>query len=122
MTTAPSSDRRQHPRYTVSIKVEYSTKGMFDSNYVTNLSTGGVFIQTEKPYPMQSEIQLTFTLPEANAVIEAKGKVVWTYDIRRGTTTIVPGMGIKFIDLPKAQLALLRDYIKKLTDQGHKEI
>jgi uncharacterized protein (TIGR02266 family) len=114
MTTDSGRDRRKDPRFSVSIKVDYSTKGIFDSNYVTNLSTGGVFIRTEKPHPIQSEVQLTFTLPDIHVVIQAKGKVVWNYDIRRGTTAIVPGMGIKFIDLPSPQRALILEYIKKL--------
>jgi len=118
MPTKPERDRRKDPRFDVNIKVDYSTKGMFVSNYVTNLSKGGVFIQTDDPLPLQSQINLTFTLPEFNIKIEAKGKVTWTYDIKKGTSTIVPGMGIKFTDLATKHKTLIEDYISKLSAQS----
>jgi uncharacterized protein (TIGR02266 family) len=116
MARKTGADRRQHPRYDVKIKVDYRTMDMFLSNYVTNISKGGVFIQTENPLPLQSEIHLTLSLPELGATIEAKGKVAWTYDIKKGTSHIAPGMGIKFVDLPPQQKTLLEDYLKKLSD------
>ncbi|MBI3609856.1 MAG: TIGR02266 family protein [Nitrospirae bacterium] len=118
MTRQSGSDRRKDPRFDVSIKVDYSTKGMFISNYVTNLSKGGVFIQTENPLPIQSQINLTFTLPDININIEAKGRVAWTYDIKKGTSTIVPGMGIKFTEIADEHKALIADYIRKLSTQA----
>ncbi|MBI3811433.1 MAG: TIGR02266 family protein [Nitrospirae bacterium] len=115
MPTKSGDDRRKDRRFDVKIKVDYSTKGMFVSNYVTNLSKGGVFIQTEDPLPLQSRIHLTFTLPEFNITIKAKGKVTWTYDIKKGTSTIIPGMGIKLTDLTAKHKALIEDYIGKLS-------
>lgn len=115
MSTKSGDDRRKDRRFDVKIKVDYSTKGMFVSNYVTNLSKGGVFIQTEDPLPLQSRIHLTFTLPEFNVTIKAKGKVAWTYDIKKGTSAIIPGMGIKFTDLSAEHKALIEDYIGKLS-------
>ena len=118
MAEQSGRDRRKDPRLDVTIKVDYSTKEMFVSNYVTNLSKGGVFIQTEAPLPIQSQINLTFTLPDFNIKIEAKGKVTWTYDIKKGTSSIVRGMGIKFTDLPEQHKALIEDYISKLSTQS----
>jgi uncharacterized protein (TIGR02266 family) len=108
-------DRRKDPRFDVTIRVDYSTKDIFVSNYVTNLSRGGVFIQTDHPLPIQSEIRLTFTLPDDNIKIEAKGKVTWTFDIRKGTGHVSPGMGIRFTDLSSEQRAMIENYIKKLS-------
>lgn len=118
MGTKSGDNRRKDSRFDVTIKVDYSTKGMFVSNYVTNLSKGGVFIQTDDPLPIQSQINLTFTLPDFNVKIEAKGKVTWTYDIKRGTSTIVPGMGIKFTELADQHKALIENYINKLSTQS----
>jgi type IV pilus assembly protein PilZ len=118
MSTNSGDDRRKDSRFNVNIKVDYSTQGMFVSNYVTNLSKGGVFIQTDDPLPLQSQINLTFTLPEFNIKIEAKGKVTWTYDIKKGTSTIIPGMGIRFTDLTAKHKALIGDYISKLSTQS----
>lgn len=118
MVKKTGAERRKDTRLDVTIKVDYSTKGMFVSNYVTNLSKGGVFIQTDDPLPIQSQINLTFTLPELNITIEAKGKVTWTYDIKKGTSAIISGMGIKFTDLTAEHKALIEDYISKLSTQS----
>ncbi len=118
MVKKTGAERRKDTRLDVTIKVDYATKGMFVSNYVTNLSRGGVFIQTDDPLPIQSQINLTFTLPEFNITIKAKGKVTWTYDIKKGTSIIIPGMGIKFTDLTAEHKALIEDYISKLSTQS----
>ncbi len=118
MAEPSGRDRRKDPRLDVNIKVDYSTKGMFVSNYVTNLSRGGVFIQSDDPLPLQSQINLTLTLPELHVTIEAKGKVTWTYDIKKGTSAIISGMGIKFTDLTAEHKALIEDYISKLSTQS----
>ena len=118
MAKKTGAERRKDLRIDVNIKVDYSTKGMFVSNYVTNLSKGGVFIQTNDPLPIQSQIHLTMILPDFNIKIEAQGKVTWTYDIKKGTSSIVPGMGIKFTDLPEQHRALIEDYIKKLSSHA----
>jgi hypothetical protein len=55
------------------------------------------------------------TLPENKTVIQAKGRVVWTYDIKKGTGRIISGMGIKFIDLSIEHKAVITSYIQRLS-------
>jgi len=118
MTQSSGRNRRKDARFEVKIKVDYSTKDIFVSNYVTNLSKGGVFIETKTPLPVQSEIRLTFILPEFNVKIEAKGKVVWTYDVKKGTSKVVSGMGIKFTDLSPENKAKIEEYLMKLSQSS----
>jgi len=115
MSTPFSIEHRQDPRFDVHIRVDYASRNMFLSNYVTNLSNGGLFIQTENPLPVQSEILVTLNLPEINTVIQVKGRVAWTYDIKKGTGRIITGMGIKFMDLSIENKSVIKDYIQKLT-------
>jgi uncharacterized protein (TIGR02266 family) len=115
MTQPSGRDRRKDTRLDVKIKVDYSTKDIFVSNYVTNLSKGGVFIETKTPLPVQSEIHFIFILPDFNVKIEAKGKVVWTYDVKKGTGKVVSGMGIKFTDLSPQHKAQIEEYLMKLS-------
>jgi type IV pilus assembly protein PilZ len=111
-------DRRSEPRLDVTVKVDYSSKEMFNSNYVTNLSKGGVFIKTDEPLPLHTEIHLIFTLPDTNITIKATGKVVWTFDIKRGTGHLVPGMGIRFVDLSPDDRRTIEDYVQNLTSHN----
>ncbi|MBI3597109.1 MAG: TIGR02266 family protein [Nitrospirae bacterium] len=115
MTQPSGRNRRKDTRFDVKIKVDYSTKDIFVSNYVTNLSKGGVFIETKTSLPVQSEIHCTFILPDFNVKIEAKGRVVWTYDVKKGTGKVVSGMGIKFTDLSPQHKAQIEEYLLKLS-------
>jgi uncharacterized protein (TIGR02266 family) len=87
---------------------------MFLSNYVTNISKGGMFVQTDTPLPIQAEVALSLELSHPEATLEIKGRVVWTYDIRKQDARLVPGMGIKFVDLSGKDRALLEQYLSQL--------
>lgn len=106
---------REHARYAVDLTVDCSTRDAFVSNHVTNLSRGGLFIQSEHPFPVRAEVDLTLTLPETDTRIRAKGRVVWNYDIRKGTARVVPGMGIKLLDMTPDELQKLVEYLETLT-------
>jgi type IV pilus assembly protein PilZ len=119
MGSKSSAGQRKHPRYNVNIQVDCTTRDMFVSHYVTSLSKGGVFVETEDPLPIQSEVHLKLTLPESHQTIEAKGTVAWTYDIKKGTGGhVAPGMGIKFVDLSPEHRTLLEDYVQQLSSSS----
>jgi uncharacterized protein (TIGR02266 family) len=99
----------------VRIDVDCTTHGMFVSNRVSNISRGGVFIESDKPLPIDAEVQLTLALPESRREVHAVGRVIWYYDMRRVTAQLVPGMGIKFMDMSAEDRALLEDYVDRLT-------
>jgi uncharacterized protein (TIGR02266 family) len=106
-------DTREHPRYEVEIPVDCSTQHFFFSNHVSNISNGGLFIQSNTPLPLNAEVSLVLRLPDRS--IRATGRVVWNYDILKGTSRIVPGSGIRFVDMQAADRAMLEDYLARLT-------
>lgn len=118
MAEKAGDDRRRSLRFKVKIEVDYAAKGMFLSNYVTNLSKGGIFIRTDAPLPIRSQIDLTFTLPAIDTTIKARGRVAWTYDIKKGTSEIVPGMGIKFTDMSPENKATIQEYLQDLSSRA----
>ncbi len=101
------------PRYSVAIEVNCSTRELFVANRITNISRGGVFI--EKVLPLDAEVDLTFSLPGPNVTIGAKGRVVWTYDIRKDSFHLIQGSGIRFVGMPAEEQLVLEDYLQKLT-------
>lgn len=105
---------RQFKRYPVDLRVDYSTRDAFLANRVSNLSQGGLFIATENPLPIQSELDLVLTLQDDHERIQARGRVIWNYDIRKGTSRVIPGMGIKFVDLSPDDSRRLVDYLGTL--------
>jgi type IV pilus assembly protein PilZ len=105
---------RQYERYPVNLRVDYSTRDAFLANRVSNLSQGGLFIATETPLPVQSELDLVLTLEHEDERIRVRGRVIWNYDIRKGTSRVIPGMGIKFLDLSADDRCRLADYLAAL--------
>jgi uncharacterized protein (TIGR02266 family) len=110
----PAAPPREHPRYEVSIPVDCSTRDVFVSNQVCNISRGGLFIRSETPLPLHSEVSLVLRLPDGQRCIRATGRVIWNYDIRKGTARIVPGGGIRFLDLPPSDRATLESFLSGL--------
>jgi uncharacterized protein (TIGR02266 family) len=117
MSETPSinrADAREHPRFVVSIPVDCSTRHFFFSNYVCNISKGGLFITSGDPLPLNSEVSLVFRLPETDECIRATGRVVWNYDLPKGTSHIVRGSGIRFVDMSASDRATLENYLARL--------
>jgi uncharacterized protein (TIGR02266 family) len=105
---------REHPRYAVDLQVDCSTWGAFYSNRVTNLSRGGLFIRSDRPLPVSSEVDLTLTLSGNATRIQARGRVIWNYDIQRSSGRLVPGMGIKLVDMAPDDHRRLLEYLESL--------
>ena len=107
-------------RYQVDIAVDCSTRDVFVSNRITNLSRGGLFIACPDPLPLQAEVDLTIRLEDPEAIIRATGRVIWNYDIRNGTSHIIPGNGIKLVSLSAEHRALLDACIERLKEASQR--
>lgn len=84
---------RVYDRVPLSIEVEYRTAGAFLVAYTSNLSKGGLFIETEKPLLVGTELVLRFTIPDVGP-IEVRGSVAWVRpEPMEGKS---PGMGVEF--------------------------
>ena len=106
--------QREHDRYPVDLRVDCSTLDAFVSNRVTNLSRGGLFIKSDTPLPIAAEVDLTLTLPGTDRPLRARGRVIWNYDIAKGSCHVVRGMGIKLIDLGAKERRTLTEYLETL--------
>jgi uncharacterized protein (TIGR02266 family) len=114
---APFDSPRSNPRYEVDIRVDCESRGMFISNRVMNISRGGLFIASEAPFPIASEVLLRLSLGD-HATIEARGKVIWNYDLPRDSIRITPGSGIRFTDLTPENRGKLERYLEQLAEVG----
>jgi len=104
----------REPRYHVDIRVDEQTSSMFTAGRVTNISRGGLFMETPTPLPIKSKIDLALQLPEIRTVLNVQGRVIWTYDIRRSNSQIMTGTGIKFEDITSEQRQVLESYLSRL--------
>lgn len=105
---------RAHPRYEVSLPVDCSTRDVFVSSHFCNISRGGMFIRSDTPLPIDAEVAVVLRLPDPGGSIRARGRVVWNYDMVKGTTRIVPGSGIRFVDMAAEDRATLEGFLVDL--------
>jgi uncharacterized protein (TIGR02266 family) len=118
MTDAPSVtvvDTREHPRYKVTIPVDCSTRDFFLSTHVCNIGKVGLFIRSGNPLPLSAEVSLILYLPATKGHIRATGRVIWNYDIEKATSHLIPGSGIRFVDMSASDRATLESYLAGLT-------
>lgn len=86
---------RQHDRIPVTLQVEFRTAGAFLVAYTVNLSTGGMFVETQEPRPIGTQLRILLTVPGAEPV-PLEGAVVWIREAPEADKP--PGMGIRFVD------------------------
>jgi uncharacterized protein (TIGR02266 family) len=101
-------------RYRVDIRVDETTTSMFTAGRVTNISRGGLFIETPECLPIDTPVDLGLQLPEIRTVLNVHGRVAWTYDMKKGTTRLMRGAGIKFVDMTPEQMGVLERYLTRL--------
>ena len=102
-------------RHAVDIQVDEKTSALFTAGWISNIGSGGLFIESPHPLPISSRVDLTLGLPELRTVLKVQGRVAWTYDILKGTTQLITGSGIKFVDMSPEQRDLLERYLARVT-------
>ena len=70
------TETREHPRKPSFIPVECSSEGTPFTDFIQDISNGGVFIQTTGNFYIGQQITLTFSLPKAEEEINIGGEVV----------------------------------------------
>ena len=81
------TDRRKHPRKPCSISITCTVQDRDFTDIVTNISPGGVFIQTSEALSVGQQVTLAFSSPDQEEPINATGKIVWDSP---------NGIGVKF--------------------------
>ena len=88
-THMPYEDMREHPRKTSLIAVDCKTHDVRFTNFINDISNGGVFIETNAHFYEGQQLKMNFSLAEADNSITVNGKVVRVNS---------QGIGVQFID------------------------
>jgi len=92
---ASGIDRRRFERFDTSISVDYSSGDTFLFSYIQNISEMGIFIRSDTPLPIGTELALRFS-PDGQEAIELAGEVAWVNPLRPFGENLNPGMGVRF--------------------------
>jgi type IV pilus assembly protein PilZ len=106
-------EERGGRRVPIQLLVDYKADGNYLFDFCKDLGTGGVFIQTTKPLPTGSSIDLTFTIPDSKETLMAKGKVIWVQNPVADRKDLTPGMGVQFDGFSVEQRRLLEDFVQR---------
>ena len=104
---------RSFPRVPTRLIVRYGvdSKNLFHA-FSVNLSSGGVFIETDEPYPPEQEMFLEFSLPNVNQPIICKAFVAWINSPGQPVNPGMPsGMGLQFLSLSLPDLLAVWEHI-----------
>ena len=92
------ANRRSYARYDTSLSVDVRSGETFLFAYITNISEMGIFIHSESPLAIGTELTLRFAT-EDGTPFELPGMVVWINPLRMNGDNPNPGMGVRFSEL-----------------------
>ena len=107
-----NKERRTNPRVPMVVKVEDLQTGKKAQYYSREVSSGGLFLETNDVYSVGTPLQLSFEIPGSGHHVDVKSSVVHSQKvIEKGKN---PGMGIRFEDIDSRSKKLLIEYVEKL--------
>ena len=112
----PKSGRRAD-RLEHELPVAYRTVDGFITDWATNLSRGGMFINSRNPLPVGTVVRIILQLPGAPVPFEVRGRVTRVQEFDNPTNQ-VPGMGVEFVDVTDE----LKDRIARFVEQLRREL
>ncbi|HTP64303.1 MAG TPA: response regulator [Geobacteraceae bacterium] len=106
---------RVTPRFIARLRIRYGENAeKLLTDYSINLSTGGVFIETEDYLPIDTILSIEFILPENEKTICCRGRVAWLNSAGAMVNPNLPaGIGLQFLDISPEDMNAVRQYIKK---------
>ena len=97
-SSTPPDDRREHPRFDASLRVDYTDGDTFLFAYLSNISEMGIFVRTTDPAPIGTHLRLRFHVDQGEPLV-LDGEVTWVNPVRKDGDNLNPGMGLRFVGL-----------------------
>ncbi len=107
---------RDLPRVSLEEPVRMMATAGESQGTARNLSRRGIFVETPLELPMQTLVNLHFTLPQSPTDLVPVAQVMWT----RVGDSGPPGMGMRFIQLDGGTAQHLEEFVfeRSLSDQA----
>ena len=119
MASSHPEDLRSGYRAPLRLRVDYERMNSFFADYTKNLSKGGTFIKTPRPFAIGTRCQFSFTLPALSDPLLLEGEVTWAVPPEaaeaRGEEA---GMGVKFIFRDAAAEREFEELVEKMMEDS----
>ncbi len=111
VTSGTEFDRRKSERADLVVRVAYHTVDELFSEFARNINEGGLFVETETPHPVGTEVSLQFKIPGSDEPLQVMGRVARTTGGGSGES---PGIGIEFDDLDGQARQRINQLVRRL--------
>ncbi len=108
-----NDNQRRLTRLHHELPVAYRSVGSFLTDWATNISQGGLFINTGKPLAVGTEVKIIIQLPGAAFPFDIVGKVKRVHELGKGKGS-PPGMAVEFTELDRAKREKIEAFVQKL--------
>jgi uncharacterized protein (TIGR02266 family) len=108
-----AGNKRQAARLHHQIPVAYRSVGLFLSDWATNISQGGLFINTRKPLPIGTEVRVLIQLPGEQFPATLDGRVTRISEFDNAHNQ-VPGMAVQFTSVDDDRRDQLERFVQRL--------
>lgn len=119
MAPPTPEDLRSSYRAPLRLRVDYERMNSFFADYTKNISKGGTFIKTERPFAIGTRCQFSFTLPALSDPLLLEGEVTWTVPKEvaqaRGEDA---GMGVRFVFRDAAAQREFEEMVEKMMEES----
>jgi Tfp pilus assembly protein PilZ len=100
-----TKEKRLEIRKTCTIPINFAAYGRVYSNHIKNISSNGLFIETQRPLLVGDEINMTFRLEGLDKPLKLRGEIAHTTRA---------GVGVEFKDISPYIEELLRTVIRQM--------
>jgi len=101
----PGPERRASKRVTLATQIRTGITGQLLVGYSRNISTGGIFIETETPAEKGTQLLLRFKLRPEGEILEAGAVVSYCLEDE--------GMGLCFVNLPESVRQAIAAFVQE---------
>jgi type IV pilus assembly protein PilZ len=101
---------RRSPRLHHDLPVVYRSVGGFLSDWATDISQVGIFINSRSPLPVGTTVKVTVQIPGTTFPCVLTGRVARVVEWEAGAERD-PGMGIEFTDVDRDKRARIEAFV-----------
>jgi len=83
------------------------------SEFSVDISTGGLYVQTDFPLPVNESLTLRLSLPDQKGMVSCNARVAWVNSkANPRKPDLPPGMGIQFVDISLEDMKSIRRFLE----------
>jgi uncharacterized protein (TIGR02266 family) len=104
-------ERRSDDRIHADVKVSSQNVGIFSDHRIINLSSGGLFIATDRPLRLGTQVELTLRFDEPPRVMTLRSSVIWENTLEDGKNP--RGYGLRLSSLRKEERDFIQQFVTR---------